>query len=230
MATSRRSALLARLSNTPGSTTAHKLCSISLESGLDGAAILLQSNDVITGASASAGSLGEIITHLELGLGEGPGHQAIAERSSIFADQLLTGPSETWPMFAQEARRAGIAAIFTFSLNLGSICVGALEVCRERPGPLNPGELIDLASLASLTTSALLLMQSGLQDGELLDLLEVGNPSQLRVHQATGMVAEQMQTSLSNALALLRAYALAHNLTLTEAADGIIARKIRMEN
>jgi hypothetical protein len=197
---------------------------------MDGAAVLLYSEQAALASAATAGSLGADLARIESGLGEGPGHEAMNSRVSVFADQLLTGPSEKWPMFAQEARRSGLSAAFAFPLHLGSICVGALSLGRATPGKLGPRELIDLSNLASFATSALLLMQSGLQDGQMFDLLEARNPSQLRIHQATGMVAQQMSVSISDALALMRGYALTHDMALSDLAEGIITRKIRMEN
>lgn len=228
METSRRHTLVSAISTTPGPTLAHRLCSLSLTLGLDGTTIMLQSK-APTGTAATAGSLGDQLAQLEMTFGEGPGHQAMSERITVFADQLLAGPSERWPMFATHAREQGIGAVFAFPLNLGSICVGAFEVCRAQSGKLTAEQLIDLSHLASLATSALLLMQSDLQDTDLFDLLEASDPHQLRIHQAIGMVAQQASVSLEDALALLRAYALAHNLSLKEVAEKIVTRKIRMD-
>lgn len=226
---SRRRLLLEQISSVSGPTIAHRLCSLSLNCGMDGAAIVLQTDHAPTGVAATAGMQGEELARLELTLGEGPGHETIRQRTTVFSDQLLTGPSEQWPVFAAQARALGIGAVFTFPLHLGSISVGAFEVCRITPGKLSVPELIDLSHLASLATSALLLMQSGLQEGDLMDLLEARDPNQLRVHQAMGMAAEQASVSLSDGLALLRAYALANDLSLTEVAELIVTRRIRMD-
>ena len=196
---------------------------------MDGAAIVLQVGQTPTGTAATAGPLGEVLAQLELTFGEGPAHQAVTDRTSIFAEQLLTGPSERWPVFAAHARERGIGAVFAFPLHLGSICVGAFEVCRTQSGKLTREQLVDLSHLTSLATSALLLMQAGLEDADLLDLLEASDPHQLRVHQAIGMAAQQASVSLADALALLRAYALANDLSLMEAAEHVVTRKIRMD-
>lgn len=226
---SRRRLLLEQVSSAPGPTIAHRLCSLSSNCGMDGAAIVLQTDHAPTGTAATAGAKGDELARLELSLGEGPAHAAISQRMTVFSDQLLTGPSEQWPVFAAKARAQGIGAVFAFPLHLGSISVGAFEVCRITPGKLSAHELIDLSHLASLATSALLLMQSGLQEGDLMDLLEASDPNQLRVHQAMGMAAEQASVSLSDGLALLRAYALTNDLSLNDVAEQIVTRRIRMD-
>lgn len=229
MDSSRRRVLLEQISSASGPTLAHKLCSLGLNCRMDGAAIVLQTNHAAAGIAATAGEKGDELAALELTLGEGPGHEAIRKRAPVFSDQLLTGPSEKWPVFAAQALAQGIGAVFAFSLHLGSISVGAFETCRITPGKLSAPELIDLSHLASLATSALLLMQAGLQEGDLIDLLEASDPNQLRVHQAMGMAAEQASVSLSDGLALLRAHALANDLSLTEVAELIVTRRIRMD-
>lgn len=227
--TSRRLALLRKTSIAPGATIAQKLCSASLNCGMDGAAILLLLDEAPTGTAASAGALGTTLAQLELTLGEGPGHQSISTQSSIFSDQLLTGPCEQWPVFAAQAKEQGIGAVFAFPLCLGSICVGVLELCRSSSGRLAAQELVDLSALAALATSALLLMQAGLDEGDLFDLLQAGDSTQLRVHQATGMVSQQALVSLIDALALIRGYALTNDLSLAEVAEHIVTRRIRMD-
>lgn len=229
MEASRRRALLQRASSAQGPSIAHRLCGVSLDSGMDGAAILLQGGDSPTGVAATSGPLGAALAELELTLGEGPGHRASSTRVAVLADQLLTGACEEWPVFASDAREREIGAIFAFPLCLGSICVGILEVCRHATGKLSLAELTDLSLIASLATSALLLMQAGLDDGELFDLLEAGDPTQLRVHQATGMVAEQTSLTLPDALALMRAYAVTHDLSLSDVAEQVVTRRIRMD-
>lgn len=229
MDVSRRHLLLQQVARAPGPSIAHKLCEFSLNSDINGAAIMLQAERVPTGVAATAGELGQSLAQLELTLGEGPGHLAISRRTTVFADQLFTGPSEQWPVFAAQAREGNIGAVFAFPLNLGSIRVGAFEICSITPKRLSAHELIDLSHLTSLATSALLLMQSGLQEGDVVDLLEATDPNQLRIHQAMGMVAQQASVTLPDALALLRGYALTNNLSLTDVAELVVTRRIRMD-
>lgn len=229
METSRRHQLLQRASVAHGVSIAERLCHVALDLDMDGAAILLSSGGFPSGTSAISGPLGMDLAQLELTLGEGPGHRSINTRGPVLADQLLTGPSEEWPLFASEASGRGIGSSYAFPLCLGSICVGVFEVCRHKAGKLSVSDLTDLSLLASLATSALLLMQSGLEESDLLDLLELGDPTQLRIHQATGMVAQQSHATLPNALALMRAYGISNNLTLAQVAELVVTREIRME-
>jgi hypothetical protein len=226
---SHRSTLLRRIIETPGDTVPQRICNLSAATNMDGVAILLNTDHRLVGTVASAGKVGQILAELELSLGEGPAHQAIAERAMVSADQLLFGSRDRWPVFAEHAVGAGIEAVFALPLQLGSIMVGVIEFARAMPGSLDSQELIDLANLSSLTTSALLLTQARVSDSETLDLLQVNEPTQLRIHQATGMVSQQAGVSLADGLALMRAYSLAHGASLSETAQKIVARELRMD-
>jgi AmiR/NasT family two-component response regulator len=61
-----------------------------------------------------------------------------------------------------------------------------------------------------------------------LELLDVGT-HQLVVHQATGMVAEQLRMATRDALALLRARAFAEGRRLSELAADVVARRVRFD-
>jgi hypothetical protein len=53
---------------------------------------------------------------------------------------------------------------------------------------------------------------------------------QAGVYQATGMVSAQRSVGLEEALALLRAYAFAHDETLHEVAAAVVARRLRLDS
>jgi transcriptional regulator with GAF, ATPase, and Fis domain len=229
MASARRDKFLAALGGSSGGSMTERLCAMSVDAGVDGAAILVQSDSQISGCIAAAGPLGRALHDLEVQRGEGPAHQALREHRAILADQLVTGPSESWPIVSLDARERGIGALFALPLHVGSISIGVLEVCRAQPGSLSRAQFSDLAVIADLCTSALLLAQAGLQDGALMDLISAESGSQIPVHQAVGMVAQQENLSTTDALARMRAFALAEDMTVQQLARRIIAREIRMD-
>ena len=229
MASARRDHFLAELGKSSDGSMTERRCAMALVVGADGAAILVQNDGQITGCIATAGPLGETLRNLEVQRGEGPGHQALREHRAILADQLGTGPAEKWPIASLDARERGIGALFALPLHVGSISVGVLATCRAEPGHLSRAQFADLSVIADLCTSALLLAQAGLQEGALMDLLSAESGSQIPVHQAVGMVAEQENLSTKDALARMRAFALAEDMTVQELSRRIIAREIRMD-
>ena len=228
MHNSRRALLLAALSEISGSTVADRICVLCLKMNVDTAAILVQSVLSPAGEIASAGLDQVLLSRLERDLGEGPAHQALATKRPVLASSLHDR-SDRWPIFATEALREGLAAVFAFPLHLGSIDLGVLITSRRTPGELDLEDFLNLQALADLSTLALLHAQDGLLATDHSDLLSTLDVASLRVQQATGMAAEQAQVDIATALALMRAHALSNEVSLAEVADAILSKKVRMD-
>jgi hypothetical protein len=71
-------------------------------------------------------------------------------------------------------------------------------------------------------------MQAHALPGALATELEEGANFRFVVHQASGMVAVQLGVSVAEALARLRAYAFGSDLLLTDVAEAVVARKLRL--
>ena len=70
-------------------------------------------------------------------------------------------------------------------------------------------------------------MQTGADHGALGVELEAGSNLRLVVHQATGMVAEQLGITVTEALIRLRAYAFAQDRALTDVANDVVTGGFR---
>jgi hypothetical protein len=74
-----------------------------------------------------------------------------------------------------------------------------------------------------------LVLQATATPGELSAALETEANFQYVVHQATGIVAAQIEVSVAQALIRLRAYAFATGRTLTVVAQDVVARRLRFD-
>jgi hypothetical protein len=180
----------------------------------------------------------ERLVELQLTLGEGPCHDALAWPAPVLAADLDDAESaRRWPGFAPEARGLGIGAVFAFPLIVGAIRAGVMGLYRRSAGPLGDGQLGDLLILADVAT---LLLLDSLGDGdggaaaadgggERLD----GQSPDLALHraeidQATGMLTVQLGVSITEAFARLRAYAYSEDRRLSDVASDIVARRLRL--
>ena len=120
-------------------------------------------------------------------------------------------------------------AVFAFPLQAGSVRMGAVDVYRDRTGPLSASEVVSALTFAEVAMTGLLdgQAQAG-YDGVPLVLLQ-GVDLRLEVHQAQGMVMIQLGCSLSQAMARLRAFAFAADRSVVDVAQDIVARKIVLE-
>ena len=106
---------------------------------------------------------------------------------------------------------------------------GALNLYRDRPGPLNDEQHADALVMADVAAQAVLLLQADAPPGKLAAELEAGADFQYVVHQAAGMVAVQLDVSVGHALIRLRAYAFGNDRPLAEVARDVVARTLRFD-
>jgi hypothetical protein len=81
--------------------------------------------------------------------------------------------------------------------------------------------------MAGIVAQALLAIQANAPPGRLAAELEAGADFHYVVHQASGMVAAQLEVNVGQALIRLRAYAFAGDRSVDEVAKDIVARRIR---
>lgn len=186
------------------------------------AAVVLMSEAETGSIVASHGARAVTVEDLQFSLGEGPCLAAFATGVAVLDDDVASG-AHRWPAFSRAAAAAGVAAVFAMPLRIGAIRLGTLYLVRDRPGPLTPERLSTAYYLASVATVAVLDQQHGSAGGV---VPEDGRAGRAAVHQATGMVAVQLGSSLATALARLRAHAFAHNESIYDVAVDVITRRL----
>jgi AmiR/NasT family two-component response regulator len=115
---------------------------------------------------------------------------------------------------------AGAAAVFAFPLVVGAIRAGVLGLYRDRPGPLSDFQLGDALVFADTATMLLLDAQDRPAD--------LASAYRAEIDQATGMLTEQLDVTITDAFVRLRAYAYANDILLTDVARDIVARRLRL--
>lgn len=105
----------------------------------------------------------------------------------LVADLSSAQAAVRWPMFAPAAVRAwGARGMFCFPLGLGAAQLGVLSVYREKPGPLEAGQLADGLGFADAIL-ALALDTRGDATTELDQVIDTAfTLRRAEVHQATG--------------------------------------------
>ena len=73
-------------------------------------------------------------------------------------------------------------------------------------------------------------IQANAEPGRLAHELEAGGDFQYVVHQASGMVAAQLDVSVGQALIRLRAYAFGNDRSLTGVAEDVVGRRLRFDH
>jgi hypothetical protein len=196
---------------------------------VSGVSISLMDQAGSVGLAAASDRNSEFVGELTFSLGEGPCLDAVADRRPVLAPDLARGSASRWPGYVSAAGGYGVAAVFSFPLQVGAARLGALEVYRDQPGSLSASDLTDAFTFAEIATDLLLDGQHRAADGEAPVGLETAMESHIEVHQAQGMVMIQLGVGLAEALSRLRAHAYAQDRRLTEVAGDIVARRLTLE-
>jgi hypothetical protein len=207
-----------------------RLCDVSAEvTATTGAGIMLMSGDVPRGSLCTTNDVSALIEQLQYTLGEGPCVDAFKKDRPVLEPDLVDPTVPRWLAFAGPAIKAGVRAIFGFPLQVGAVRLGALNLYCDQPGALTDEQHADALVMADVAAQAVLMLQADAPPGRLAAELEAGADFQYVVHQASGMVAAQLDVSVGQALIRLRAYAFSSDRSLTEVAKAVVARKLRLD-
>jgi GAF domain-containing protein len=231
MAGERRLRILTRLLDreSPGLET-KRLCEVGAQvTGMSGAGIMLMSGDVPRGAVCSSNTVSALIEQLQYELGEGPCVDAYRHDRPVLEPDLVDPDTPRWLAFSGPAVKAGVRAVFGFPLQVGAVRLGALNLYSDHPGPLTDEQHADALVMADVAAQAVLLLQADAPPGKLAAELEAGADFQYVVHQASGMVAAQLDVSVGQALIRLRAYAFGNDRPLAAVARDVVARTLRFD-
>ncbi len=210
-----------------GPVSVAALCRAAVkELAVDGASVTASGGVVAREPLFASDELSARLEELQFTVGEGPGTDEPGSGSPTLVPDLESA-APRWPGFVPGAVGAGARAIFSFPLQAGAIEVGALSLYRAQPGSLAAGELADALVFADIALRLLLDGSSGVTASPGYRPLDGMSDGRAEVHQATGMIAVQLDVSLEEAFARLRAYAFGAGSALADVARAVVSRQLR---
>ena len=196
--------------------------------GVNGAGVMLMSGDIPRGSLCTSNEVSHLIEELQYTLGEGPCVDAYQQDRVVAEPDLADPVTRRWFAFTPPALEAGVRAVFGFPLRVGTVRLGALNLYRDRPGPLSDDQHADALVVADVAARWVLEAQAGAPADAVAEELEIGADFHFVVHNAAGMVSVQQGISVTEALIRLRAYAFSNDRLLADVADDVVARRLRL--
>lgn len=208
-----------------------RICVVSAAAtSTDGSAISrldANTHSVVGASCAWASRLGRMQTLFE----EGPSLQAATWSLPCLAPHFGDARTrERWPRFTPTAVDEGVRAVFSFPLFAAGVATGTLDVYTRHARELRSDELNDalvLAELASIAVADLTASDRVDLVSEAVDPVEAAHPSV--VHHATGMISEQLDVDVEEALLRLQAYGFATDHLLVDVACAVVDGRLRLE-
>jgi transcriptional regulator with GAF, ATPase, and Fis domain len=134
----------------------------------------------------------------------------------------LAAAEQRWPRFAAAARQAGFAAVQALPMRLREQVIGALNLFRADAGAFAPEDVRIGQALADVATISLLHERNVRRSDILNEQLQTALNSRVVIEQAKGKLAERLGLDMDQAFSLLREYARARNLRLSDLAQAFI--------
>lgn len=194
-----------------------------------GAGIMIMVDGGHRGTLGSSNATMGMVEELQFTLGEGPCLDSHRLGRPVFEPSLADPIVPRWPAFTPPAVKAGVRAIFGFPLQIGAIRLGALDVYVDQPGDLNEVQLADALVMADVVTHEILELQAGAPPGALASELDTADNLRTVVHQASGMLAVQLDIPIADALIRLRAHTYAEGRLVNDVARDVVARRLRID-
>jgi hypothetical protein len=165
---------------------------------------------------------------LQFTVGEGPCQDAFHSGRPVRAPHLDQAASDRWPSFVDLANASGIGAVFAYPLSTIGVPIGVLTLYKDTAGDLTAAQQDDSIAMAEVLTEAVLSLQQDMPSGQLAVGLEAAVAYRAEIHQASGMVAIQLQIPVAEALLRIRAYAFAYDRHVGAVAADIVGRRLRL--
>jgi hypothetical protein len=199
------------------------LCEVAADIiGLTGAGVMVLHDGVPQASLCATGPVSALIEELQYTLGEGPCIDAYRTGTVIAEPDLAAPAAPRWPGFTPEALDAGARAVFGFPVRIGAARIGALNVFRDSSGPLSDEQHADALVMADVIARTILAFQAHAEPGAIA--VELNADIHSVVHQAAGMVSVQLNISVGDALARLRAYAFGVDRSISEVGRDVVSR------
>lgn len=179
---------------------------------------------------ASSDEVAARIDELQFELGEGPQLVAFQSGDAILIPDVAQVDHDAWPIFGAALSELPVRALFSIPMKMGAVTVGVASLYRRHPGGLSHDQEISALAIASAIaiTSAERAILFAHEDGP---AESAATPASRReVHQATGMILVQLDTTATIAYSRLQAYAFATGRTVQSVAHDVVLRKITFDD
>ncbi|WP_055699232.1 MULTISPECIES: GAF and ANTAR domain-containing protein [Streptomyces] len=154
---------------------------------------------------------------------EGPCRDCFRTGEQVSDVPLATQAAATrWPRFAPRAVELGFTSVVAAPLRLHDHVIGALNLFRDRPGPLEDPQVRLAQALADTATIGVLQQRAVSEQMTVTAQLQAALDSRVVIEQAKGYLANRRAIGVEEAFTLMRRHARDHQTRLTEIARQVL--------
>ena len=193
---------------------------------ISGAAIAVIAPSGTQSTICSSNATAARIDELQFELGEGPQWLAARSGEIVAITDVAASAHDDWPVLGSALAALPVAAIFSIPMQMGAVTVGVATLYSDVPRDLDHEQRATALAIASAIASTAVQRAMASAGDPLAD--ESASMPALRreVHQATGMILVQLDTTATIAYARLQAYAFANGQTVQAVAHDVVTGRI----
>lgn len=213
-----------------GAATEPDLCQPFVQNlTISGASVTVVNASRSQHSVCSSDSIAARIDELQFEFGEGPEWKAVGSGELVVVPDVAADLHSEWPIFGSAIRSLAVGALFAVPMRMGAVTVGAVTLYRRSPGDLSLGQRSSALAIASAIAST--AVHRAMRSALIEDAAESPMSPALRreVHQATGMILAQLNTTATIAYSRLQAYAFAHGRHIQDVARDVVNRDLTFE-
>jgi GAF domain-containing protein len=170
------------------------------------------------------------IDELQFELGEGPQWLAFRSGDPVLIPNTRHAGHDEWPVFGAALAQLRVRALFSIPMKMGAVTIGVASLYRDWPGTLSDDQQISALAIASAIAGAA-VQRAILFSREDASPESIAAPALRReVHQATGMILVQLDTTATIAYSRLQAYAFSTGRTVQSVAHDVVTRKLTFDD
>ncbi|MBT2476269.1 GAF and ANTAR domain-containing protein [Microbacterium sp. ISL-103] len=178
---------------------------------------------------ASTSEATQLVEVIQLAAEAGPCIECFLTGTAVSVPDIAAG-SEKWPVFRQAALENGFASIEAIPMRLRNTTIGTLNLLRSGTGSPPPEDLSAARAFADVATIGILHERSLREQESLSSQLQTALNSRVMIEQAKGVVSFTAGVPIPDAFTLMRKFARDRGLRLSEVAERIVRRDIRLES
>ena len=180
---------------------------------------------------SSSDSIAARLDEIQFELGEGPQWEAARSGVAVMIPDAASHRHDAWPLFGAALSSLDVGALFSIPIRMGAVTLGVVTLYCVEPRELTPDQQRTALAIASAIAAAAAheAISSASDDSPAPESATM--PALRReVHQATGMVLVQLDTTATVAYSRLQAYAFANGRTVQAVARDVIAGTLTFED
>lgn len=193
-------------------------CVAALDVTAAGVMLVAPSGDLQVVASSSEAM--RTLELFQLQADDGPCIEAYRSGQAVVNVDLTAGGTR-WPGFAERATSEGFRSAHSLPMRLRGRNIGALNLLRDRAGPLDETDVASAQALADIATIAIIQNQVVIDAQTLNTQLSTALNSRVVIEQAKGKISEATGTDMNQAFRRLRNHARNHNTRLADLAERV---------